>query len=308
MFQRILLPLDDATRVAAALRIATAIAHHTGAQLVLVRTEPSFAPVQSVIGARTALQRQVNALRQQGIQAEYAVEIGSREDGLVAAARDRQVDLILLVPAQRQHLELLWYARSAAQPLSELSAPLLIWPESQTSIELLGAHEAAVLAPLDGAAIAERSLPFAVMLAERYHQPLLLMQAIPMDSDGNCRDSVRGAGCFSDKVQDAEAYLHAVRERLEATTKIPIQTAVVAGEPGTQLLHAAKTYRAGVIVLCSHSHPRKDRYFMGCVATQILRQADVPILVVPSHLEASTLVPHSEAAAADREIPAGVTP
>lgn len=285
MFQRILVPLDDTMRAAAAVRMATAIAWESGAQLVLVRSEPSYTPAQRVIGDRAALQRQVNALRQQGIQAEYAVEIGSREEGILAAARERQADLILFLPAHCQHLELLWYARSAARMLSELPAPLFIWPECLVSAELLASNEASVMVPLDGAIEAERSLPFAAELAEHYHRPLVLVQAIPAFTDGNCRDALHGPGCFSDRVQVATAYLNAVRTRMEYMTAVPIRTTVIAGEPGTQLLRAATTYRAGIIVLSAHSHAVRERYFMGCVATQLLREAKVPILVVPPHVE-----------------------
>lgn len=307
MFQRILVPLDNASRVTATLHIASDIAHRTGAQLVLVRSEPSSAPAQRVIGARAALQRHVNALRQQGVQAEYVVEVGWPEEGIAVAARDRQVDLILLVPEQRERLELLWYPRRATRELNELPAPLLVWPESHPSGEMLDSLEASVMVPLDGVAASERSLPFAIMLAERYRRPLVLVQAIPMHNGESCRDSVRGIGCFSDQVQDAEAYLHNVRERIQRMTTTPIRTAVVAGDPGTRLLRAAKTYGAGVIVLCSHSRPVQERYFMGCVATQLLRESDVPILVVPPHLDVVRPAMDGVAAAAASRLATDVT-
>lgn len=289
MFQRILVPLDDATRTEAALRIASGIARQTGARLVLMQTEPSAAPIQRVIGARAALQRHTTLLRQQGIDTEYAVELGSREEGIVSAARDRQVDLILLVPAHRHHFELLWYSRSAARLLHELPAPLLIWPESQMSTELLASHEAAVMVPLDGAPEAERSLPFALWLAECYRRPLVLVRAVPAGSETTHRDVVHGAGCFSDQIQEAKAHLETVREHLERTTTASIRTALVAGEPGTQLLRAAQTYHAGIITLCAHSRSTMERYFMGGVSTQILRQANVPVLVVPPRIGTATL-------------------
>ena len=285
MFQRILVPLDDSTRVSGALRIAASIATWTGAQLVLTHSEQGSASAQNVISARTAMQRHVNALRQQGIQAEYAVETGTREEGIMAAARDRQADLILLVPARREQLEILWYPRSTTHLLNALPAPLLIWPEHQVSDDLLAPPEATVMVPLDGDPDAERSLPFAVALAERYHRSLVLMRAVPATADTGCRDSVRGDGCFSDQVERATAYLHALREHLERTTTETIQCVVVAHEPATQMLRAADTYHAGIIVLCSHSHQTKERYFMGCVATQLLREASVPILVVPPRIE-----------------------
>lgn len=307
MFQRILVPLDDPTVVNAAVRIATAVAHRTGAELILARSEPAFGPVQNVIGAREALQRQVNMLRRQGIHAEYTVEIGSREDGLVAAARDRYADLVLLVPAQRQRLELLWYSRRAAHILNELPAPLLVWPETQLSPDLLVSHESTVMAPLDGGATAERALPFAVKLAEHYHRPLTLMHSIASDTARSRRDSVHGATNVADQVQKAESYLRTVKEQLARTTTTPVRTVVLVGEPGTQLLDAVTTYHAGVIAFCPHSHATRERYFMGCVATQLLRQATVPMLIVPPHLETAYPVVHSEAAAGDTRTATGVT-
>lgn len=285
MFQRILVPLDDTMRGVAAIRMATGIARGSGAQLVLVQSEPSYAPAQHVSGVRAALQREANALRNQGIQAECAVEIGSREEGILAAARDWKVDLVLFLPVRCQQLELLWYARSATRLLSELPAPLFIWPECLSSADPLASNDATVMVPLDGATEAERSLPFATELAKRYHRPLVLVKALPTGTDAHCRDAVHGAGCFSDRVHGAAAYLDAIREQMELVTKVPVETMVVAGEPGTQLLRAATLCHAGTIVLCAHSHATRERYFMGCVATQLLREAKVPILVVPPQLE-----------------------
>lgn len=313
MFQRILVPLDDTTRIAAALRIASAFALQTRAQLVLAQVEPNCAPAQDVMAARTALQREVNALRQQGIQAEYAVERGSRVDGIVAVARTRQVDVILLVPAQRQQLELVWYSRSATRLLNELPAPLLIWPESQPSVELLAAGDAAVMVPLDGTAEAERSLPIAVKVAEQYHRPLALVRALPvapvqLHTGDSGRDGVHRVSCFSDHAEAAAAYLHDVGERLERVTWVPVYTGVVAGEPGSRLLSAANAFRAGVIILCSHSHPQpKERYFLGCVATQLLRQADVPVLIVPPQMETVHPAISHDVAASNGRLVAGVT-
>lgn len=313
MFQRILVPLDDGTRVQEAVRIASDIALRTDAELVLVHTEPSYAPAQNVIGARAALQRQVNALRQRSIQAEYAVEIGSREDGILAAARDRQVDLILLVPAQRQQFELLWYARRATRLLNDLPAPLLIWPETRTSIQLLAPGEGTtVLVPLDGTVEAERSLPFAVAMAERYHRPLALVRALPvapvqLHTGDAGRDGIHGPACFSDQAQTAAAYLHDVGERLERMTQVPVYTGIVTGEPGPRLLLAATAFRAGVVVLCTHSHQARERYFLGCVATHLLRQADVPVLVVPPGVETIQPAISHDMASSNGRLPAGTT-
>lgn len=307
MFQRILVPLNDPAVADAALRIATGVALRTDAEVVLVRSEPGYTPARNVIGARTTLQRQVNMLRQQGIHAEYVVETGSAEAVLVAAARERHADLILLVPATRQQLELLWYPRSASRTLNELPAPLLVWPETQATFDGLLPHDSAVMAPLDGAEPSERSLPFAVKIAERYRSPLVLIRAIPTDDECMYRDSIHGAACFSDQVQEAQTYLRSLQDQLMRTTRTPIESVVVAGEPGTQLVRAAERYRAGVIVLCSHSHPTHERYFMGCVATQLLREAPVPILIVPQHLQDAHLAASDNVAAIASSTVAGVT-
>lgn len=313
MFQRILVPLDDTTRVGTARRIASALALRTGAQLVLVQTEPSYAPAQHVISARAALQRHVNALRQQAIQAEYAVEIGAREDGIVAVARDRQVDLILLVPAQRQQFELHWYARRATRLLNELPAPLLIWPESQTSGEFLASADGTVLAPLDGSAEAERSLPLAIKIAERFHRPLVLVRVVPvaperLQTSAAGRDAIHGPACFSDQAEIAAAYLRDLSVRLERITRVPVYTEVLAGDAGPRLLRAAATFQAGVIALRTHSHRAKERFFLGGVATQLLRQADVPVLLVPPQVETVHFAASDNIATSDDLLASGITP
>lgn len=285
MFQRILAPLDDTTRIDVSLRIAAALAEERDAQIVLVHTEPSAASTEHLTKDRAAMQRYVERLREQGVHAEYTLETGTRENGIATATRNWNADLILLVPEQREELELLWYSRSATHQLSELPAPLLIWPDALPYAEFLAEREAVVMAPLDGTVAAERSLPYAVKLAGRYHHPLLLAHAIPAGKDevGPSYDS--SAGLLASRLE-AETYLERLQAELRRTTSVPILTTVLVGEPGAELAHAAKTCHAGVMVLCSHSHPNKHRYFMGCIATQILRQTNVPILVVPPRVEA----------------------
>ena len=53
------------------------------------------------------------------------------------------------------------------------------------------------------------------------------------------------------------------------------------GEPGAMLVAFAGRPLVGAIVLTTHGQMQRDRFFAGAVATQVVRQTHIPVLLVP---------------------------
>ncbi len=283
MFRRILVPCDDATFKLRALRVARDLARHMHAEIVLLRAVPPYtASPQILAEAETALAHRAEYLRSQGIHTEYVVEVGHREAEIATIARTRQVDLILDVPASSHHLELEWYSRAATHARTEMPAPMLVWPESNADTTMLHAEDATIIVPVDGSATAERALPYAIMLAESYGRPILLTRVIPSQPPQRQTTERMDERHKSDQAE-ATAYLTSLRSKVAQATSVPVLVQLSVGNPGDEILRLAERQKAGAIVVCAHSHIRRDRFFLGCVATQILRQAKMPVLIVPQH-------------------------
>jgi nucleotide-binding universal stress UspA family protein len=253
------------------------------AQIVLLRVVPPYvASPQILAEAETALAHRAEYLRSQGIHTECVVEVGHREAEIETIARARQVDLILDVPTSSRHLELEWYSRAATHARTEMPAPMLVWPESNADSTMLDAEDATIIVPVDGSATAERALPYAIMLAESYGRPILLVRVIPSQPP-QIETTERVTERHKFNQAEANQYLTTLCSKVAQVTSVPVLVRLSVGNPGDEILRLAEQQKAGAIVVCAHSHIRRDRFFLGCVATQILRQANTPVLIVPQH-------------------------
>jgi nucleotide-binding universal stress UspA family protein len=126
---------------------------------------------------------------------------------------------------------------------------------------------ATILVPLDGSALAEHALPYAVHLAWAAGGRLVLIRA----AQAAARD-------------DAEAALAATAGRLVAAG-LPVESQVRVGEAGAVILEAARTGGAGLIVMATHGRSGLGRWLYGSVADRVLRHADRPVLLVPAACE-----------------------
>lgn len=303
MFRRILIPFDDTTCKLRALQVARDLARHTHAEIILAQVEPpSSASPHMLAEAELALTQRTKYLRSQDVHAEYVIEVGHRQTEIEAIARARQVDLILDVPLHRHQMELEWYSRSATQARTEMPAPMLVWPETGTYSELLDDNDAAIVVPLDGTPMAERALPFAIRLAESYGRRLMLVRVIshhptpPQTAQGV--DEQYKSGKY-----EAYQYLTALRASIAQLSSVPIYVRIGVGNPAEEILRLAKQQHTGALVVCAHSHSRRDRFFLGGVATQLVWHAEGPVLIIPPHIVLGATFPWIPTTIAIAQVP-----
>jgi nucleotide-binding universal stress UspA family protein len=87
--------------------------------------------------------------------------------------------------------------------------------------------------------------------------------------------------------QEAEAtrFLDAVIRHLGDAS---IMTKVLDGETATSILQYAKIYQANLLVMGAQSHNGLEKIIMGDVIGNVLKHAEIPILVVPTHKKGLT--------------------
>ena len=64
---------------------------------------------------------------------------------------------------------------------------------------------------------------------------------------------------------------------------ISVKTQVLDGAPVDAVRTAVKTFQPRMLVVGSHGRRGLERLFLGSVAERILRECEVPVLVVPGH-------------------------
>lgn len=141
-----------------------------------------------------------------------------------------------------------------------------------------------LLVPLDGSEFAEKALPQAIELAQKFGSNVTLLTIVPpphLAAGGFIPDSaelyqrLRDAAC-----QEAVTYLETQQRRLqEAEINVEIKT--IEGEPVAEcILDAAEESDVDTIIMCTHGRSGLQRWVFGSVAEKVLRAAHLPVVLV----------------------------
>ncbi len=128
-----------------------------------------------------------------------------------------------------------------------------------------------MLLPLDGSPLAARALPVAAGLAAAGHGRLVIahVETVAPTDHAPGFDPITVVDSLPSEIVAAEARVYRARP-----------DAVV-----TVLLDAAREVAADLIVLSTHGRGGLNRWVFGSVADQIIRRAEVPVLLVPPGCE-----------------------
>lgn len=133
---------------------------------------------------------------------------------------------------------------------------------------------AAVLHPTDFSDRSAAAFHVARALARDYGATLHLLHVVPYTSFA----ALEGAsGDIPDQEREAKERLHQLAADAPG---VPVETAVVLGQPGEDTVAFAAKRNVDLIVLGTHGHTGLSRLLMGSVAEHVLRHAQCPVLTV----------------------------
>jgi nucleotide-binding universal stress UspA family protein len=146
-----------------------------------------------------------------------------------------------------------------------------------------------IVVPLDGSDTAAQALPVAKAMAQRFGSRLHLVQVVDTGSASLALGANAASGAMTDpaaitgevdsRVEIAKGYLSAVVDQL-AEEGITADYAVHDGPVGNDIIEAAASTGADLIVMCSHGRTGLRRLVFGSVADHVVRNAPMPVLVV----------------------------
>ena len=142
-----------------------------------------------------------------------------------------------------------------------------------------------LLVPLDGSKLAEKALPVAQALAEKFGSNLTLVRAIP-DAPGFAKggDPTAHDQLFDQMRQqlsatveeEMEAYVAALTAQgLNASYQLAVGVSPLEG-----ILQIAQEAGVDAIVMSTHGRVGMSRWLFGSVADEVLRQAHVPVVII----------------------------
>ena len=137
-----------------------------------------------------------------------------------------------------------------------------------------------VLVPLDGSRLSEGILPFILQIASPLDLEVVLVYVVrPIATQ-----AIEGTRHFT--VYDVAARLKEAREYLAPVAAnlrdggVRVTTDVRHGEPVAEIVAAARETEAGLISMTTHGRSGLGRLLFGSVAEAVLRQAEIPVLVM----------------------------
>lgn len=273
MFERILVPLDGSANAERAIPWAKLYAKRARAVVYLLRVVDPHARVDGLVGplireARDYLQRIERELNYAGVPVTIIVKSGPAAETIAQTASLRRCDLIVMTSRGGSKVKR-WLIGGTAEKLLRLSTVPVLVTQAGTPMLKQGRVQRIVV-PLDGSALAEGILPWAKDLAKFHRAPIVFLHVSPL-GDGVLHPGHR-------------AVLKALRERTERYIQHLAKLGVKAsfrkreGDAAFEILLEAEA-RAAVIATTTHGFGGFKRWLFGSVASKIVQQAGVPVLV-----------------------------
>jgi nucleotide-binding universal stress UspA family protein len=277
---RILVPLDGSELSEAILPLVGGGEHPWGVEVLLVRTLAAESPAPSSAEgeALAYLAAQARALEHAGLRVRCEVWYGDPSQTIVNAAVRERVSLIAMTTHGRRGLDRLHFGSVAESVVRKAPVPVLLvrghvrWPTDRPP---------RILVPLDGSERSAAILPLVARLGGPLQAVIELLHVLEATAPGaypdlalSLPDERRGRAAARDYLERAAAPW--------TTPELPqlkVECTVLGGPAiATITRHAADT-GADLVAMSTHGRSGVTRLLMGSVAEEVLRIADVPILL-----------------------------
>jgi nucleotide-binding universal stress UspA family protein len=308
MYRVIMVPVDGSAFSREALFQGLRLARKTGAQLRLVRVAsssivaggPDAAPAESSAwpierdDLRAQLDRLAGECRSNTqVDVTATVEEGPIADALRGHALRHGVELIVMATHARRGMARAFLGGVADQLIRETGIPVLIVRPPSLATELVdGPCYKRIIVPLDGSALAERSLEPAIALAEAEHAQVTLLRIVtppkgwPRPQTGIPMRPLRAPG-----LDEAEVYLAKVRMDLAERGFRAHMAVVVADDVARAIIGFAQASDEDLIAIATHGRGGIRRAVLGSVADRVMSEGLLSLLVVhPSDVPARARV------------------
>ena len=281
MFQRLLVTLDGTAQAAAALPVVRGLAVATGAAVVLLRVLPPTlaSAVQQRAAAEQNLRHIADELASAGLHVTASVRDGDPVSEILDEVHSSAADGIVL--AARAH------AGPGQPPLGHVPERVI----ARSPVPILTVrpggrrvtHIETLLVPMRGHPGSTMALGVAVKLARTVGARIVLLEVI-----GSVPTYVYEGGLLAGSIDpdweqasrdSAQTRLESIASRLRATG-IRAEGQVRIGPMPATLLDAADELGADIIVMTSHAQEPPSTAAVSSLASQILRVARQPVLLI----------------------------
>ena len=288
-YRRILVPLDGSSLAERALPYACWLAERHGAELTLVRcvetgVQTIDAAHHSAIGAALLYLEELAGRPPARLPVTTAVYCGEPVEGILEEIHLRRPDLVVMATHGRTGLRVV--LGNVADAVARRSpVPVLLIPPAcarEWGMGAAGGRPLTILAPLDGSDLAAAALPAIEQLVGGIRETDAritlygVVQLMPALYYVNGQaGQVQDAGA---EIDGLETYLALLARRVARFSDV--RTQVEFGSPARRIAEHAHDYEVDLVVMATHGRGGLSRLLLGSVATSVLGQLEVPLLLV----------------------------
>lgn len=300
MYRSILVPLDGSLRCEHALGAATSIAQAANAAIHVVHVHmpqytiiPGAVPVVDTTldhaqheAEQAYLHGVANLLKQRDVRVSAALLEGSVAPALSEYAVKHAVDLVIMTTHGYGALARLWFGSVADQLVRTLPAPtLLLHPTSEAPFANVEVPLRHILIPLDGSKLSEQIIEHALRLGRLTDAKYTLLHVIEQLPE-QWQNRLSPAGLEENTLAAAQhaaaIYLDGIAGAL--CERAPhMQIAVEVGQPSEVIPAYAQQHGIDLIAMATHGRGGFVRWYLGSVATRMMRTSTVPMLLYRPH-------------------------
>lgn len=141
-----------------------------------------------------------------------------------------------------------------------------------------------ILIPLDGSALAEQSLPWAVDLAEKYQARLILFRVGLLPDMWSLQDTPEMDSQLEELKAQCMKYLLTVQADLKGKG-LSVKAEYAVGNATQRIVERSNQPDCSMVVMNSHGRDGLSRWMIGSVAEKVARHAGCPVLLIrkPEH-------------------------
>lgn len=228
--------------------------------------------------ARPFLVQQKNNLEDQGYKVSIDMPFGLPAHTLAEAAESHNVDLVVIGSHSRSIIGETFLGSVSAKLLSLIRRPVLL----VNRIVLEGKDCGSVccdifdniLFPTDFSETSERVMPYVKSIAVERECPVTLLHVVADTELGPVK---------ADQPENTEQLLlDAKRQRLERCGVTRIVAVLGRGDPAQEICKRVSDGISSLVVMSSTGKGVAKELFIGSVAKQVARHANVPVLFIPA--------------------------
>lgn len=135
-----------------------------------------------------------------------------------------------------------------------------------------------ILVPLDGSALAEKALDYAVrIIAPKRRITLVCIVEVPDVASSFHPDVMM----VEDYLASARDYLDRIANELRTDHQLRVDIRIEVGDPANIITKIAETEFVDAIVISTHGRTGVQRFIFGSVTQKILNAMPCPVFVVP---------------------------